>query len=447
MTTHETGERYNVLHDLLGEVYETKEAHRQEVLNFHESMTALLPLIKKAWDSTIATQEKNLVDRIMFDVQSEQIIGLMQQLNTLFERSNEYMEDTLDRHKQVEQAMQKMMDLSPNLEAEDIPVKAVEQSLDNIEREIDQIAISIDEVIGKLQEFRGELNIIKDKYHVWEQTKILHDAPDTVIDLMAQNTIAKGEAADSTDWDTLHFFMVVYNKWHAEVERAIKKVLFAQFPEFKAQKHPTIKEIIDFINGNAADKIVHSMYRLIKEQASGIIPAEKYEKMEGWREYYGKPRKAHVVRDNDRNKWRFPEGADAAWEQHKKEENEIMRIFHEWEEARLQQWYDVVQPLNFKYLPELNELEGDFWILYAINMLDTYDEWKSFAERLEIIIDYDMEPSLFDDENEKFFEAMRNTPQEKKNASEDKRDIKIYGRTLKDRHQLPDDRATASAQS
>lgn len=446
MTTHETSERYNELHDLLGEVYETKEAHRQEVLNFHESMTALLPLIKKAWDSTIAIQEKNLVDKIMFDVQSEQIIGLMQQLNNLFERTNDYIEDSLGRHNQVEQAMQKMMDLLPQLEAEDIPIKAVEQSLDNIEQEIDQIAISIDEVIAQLQVLTGELDIIKNKYQVWEQTKILYEEPNTVVDLMAQHTIAKGEASDST-WDTLHFFMVVYNKWHAAAERGIKKVLFAQFPEFKTQKHPLIKEIIDFINGNAADKIARSMYQLINEQSSGIVPAEKYENMERWRDYYGKPRKAHVVTDKDRNKWLFPEGADAAWEQHKKEENETLHILHEWEEARQQQWYDVVQPLNFKYLPALNQLEGDFWILYAVNMLDIYDEWNSYAERLELVIDYDMNPSLFDDENEKFYEAMRNTPQEKKDASEDKRDIKIFGRPLRNRHSLPDDPATASVQS
>jgi hypothetical protein len=445
MTTHETSERFNVLYDQLGEVYETKEAHRLDVLAFHETITQFLPAIKAAFDGVAATQEENLVDKVMFKVQIEQIISIMEQLNALFERTSEYIADTLNRHGQVEQAMQKMMDLSPHLDAEDIPLTAVEQSVANMGHEIDQITISIDEAVGKLQVLTDELAIIKNKYDTWQQTKKLYDEPSAIIDLMAQDTLATGKEA--ADMDTLHFFLVVYRKWHAEVERAIKKIMFAQFPEFKAQKHPTMKENIDFINGNAADKIVHTMYNLIKEQASGTVPAEKYEKMERWREYYGKPRKAHVVTDKDRNKWLYPEGADAAWEQHKKEENEIMRIFHEWEEARLQQWYDVVQPLNFKYLPELNEIEGDYWILYAINMLDTYDEWKSFAERLELILDYGMDPSLFDDENEQFYEAMRNTPQEKQDASEDKRDIKIFGKILRERNPLPDDPLTASAQS
>jgi hypothetical protein len=72
-----------------------------------------------------------------------------------------------------------------------------------------------------------------------------------------------------------------------------------------------------------------------------------------------------------------------------------------WSEHRKTDFYDIIQPSLLKLSPPLENLEGDFRVLYAVNLRDAYEEWLSCMEYLEIIVPwnsllkYQVEPEDF----------------------------------------------------
>ena len=92
---------------------------------------------------------------------------------------------------------------------------------------------------------------------------------------------------------------------------------------------------------------------------------------------------------------RYPSDlTDEEWEVKKEKTNELTMAYYHFTENRKSAWYDVMQPMNFVYLPELNEMEGDYWVMYAVKMRDEYENWKTRMEYAETVIEYDMDPEL-----------------------------------------------------
>ena len=107
-----------------------------------------------------------------------------------------------------------------------------------------------------------------------------------------------------------------------------------------------------------------------------------------------------------------------------------MRIYNEWEEKRKAAWYNAMQPISFRYLPELLNLEGDHWVIYAMRMGDRYEEWKTDMEHIETLIDYQLEPDLLSQPYEVFKKAFSEKFKLGDKEPGEKRDKRIFGYKL-----------------
>jgi len=87
----------------------------------------------------------------------------------------------------------------------------------------------------------------------------------------------------------------------------------------------------------------------------------------------------------------------------------------------------LVQHLLFEYLPKLNELEPDFWVLYAVTVRDNYEEWTSCCEHLETAIEYHLPPDSINWENEAFRKTLHKQRKLYSKQVEERRVKMIFG--------------------
>jgi len=168
-----------------------------------------------------------------------------------------------------------------------------------------------------------------------------------------------------------------------------------------------------------------TLEKMLSDIKEDVKPGDKYTKLEQWREFYCKPQKPMTLSDKEREYRNYL--SDEEWNKDREEENRKLLIFHQWEEKRKAEYYDVVQPLIFKYLPELYDIEDDYWVLYAVAVRDLYEEWKILCERPEIIIDYDMPLESVNMSSEEFQKSLRKYMELRGRSAEAKRDVRIYG--------------------
>jgi len=61
--------------------------------------------------------------------------------------------------------------------------------------------------------------------------------------------------------------------------------------------------------------------------------------------------------------------------------------FFNWEERRKFEFIDLVQTIILKYFKELEELNSDEWIIYAVAMREEYQYYMTSCENVELFID------------------------------------------------------------
>lgn len=190
--------------------------------------------------------------------------------------------------------------------------------------------------------------------------------------------------------------------------RTIHKPLWAlmqqQFPYLRTTQNEEIIEHAKEINRILSFFLIYGFWNLLRLQKEKADLAKLYPRLQEWKEYYTRPSKPDQVTDKERNHLVHP--SDEEWEKHKQKENEILQQIHQQEEAQRQQFYDIVQPVILRLMPELLNIEGDCWTIYAVKLRDNYEQWKSFAGRLDTILEYNMPPSSFMWDNKDFHEAL-----------------------------------------
>jgi hypothetical protein len=116
--------------------------------------------------------------------------------------------------------------------------------------------------------------------------------------------------------------------------------------------------------------------------------AATYPKLEEWRDFYCNPNEPEVI---GREMLHIhPEDTEETILQRLEEENEKIRNFCAQEKKLLDAYYELMQPLLFNHLPALHQLEGDYWVIYAMTIRDAYEEWKTLSEEMETTIESDM---------------------------------------------------------
>ena len=193
-----------------------------------------------------------------------------------------------------------------------------------------------------------------------------------------------------------------FNVVDALKEECLKKLSVLatkQYIGFSDVTDPVIIKFINTINNNAILNIAYVMRGMVKDMNANIDIKVKYPRLEEWRDFYVFP-KPHTINENKRNKFAYPD--DEEWAQYVKHENREMLRFFCWEEQRRTEFYDIIQSVLFALYPLLNNIEGDFWVLYAVNMRDKYEDWKTSMEDVETKLHYEMPSESVNWEYEKF---------------------------------------------
>ncbi|MFN0032074.1 MAG: hypothetical protein ACKVOR_07945 [Flavobacteriales bacterium] len=203
----------------------------------------------------------------------------------------------------------------------------------------------------------------------------------------------------------------------------LQDLMVKQYPIFRELTHPAQLKYMHEVCKYNAIGYAFQLRRLQKEQDEGVIPHEKYPKLEKWRAFYCQPQPPYTVDDTHRSPYRFAD--DAEWERYKEEENRVMRLHHFWKEKRRQEYHDAVQPFLFKCMPWLSDMDGDYWVLFAVEIRDLYEEWKVLCDELESAIDYELRPEAIALNNETFREELMGKIRENHRVGEAKRSARI----------------------
>ncbi len=207
------------------------------------------------------------------------------------------------------------------------------------------------------------------------------------------------KTAFQTFFELADFYINVYTAMADETREPLTRLAKEHYPELLTATHPLQIEYIEDANTTTVFGLVYQMRGIVRDMAEGTDILAKYPKMEQWKDFYFH-RKPSVVKESHRNVWLHK--TDEEWEQYKEQENRAMYQFFCWEEQRKKEFYDIVQPVLFKLYPPLNDLEGDFWVLYAVNLRDEYECWLSSMEHLQGAIEYEMPPESINWDDEKF---------------------------------------------
>lgn len=193
-----------------------------------------------------------------------------------------------------------------------------------------------------------------------------------------------------------------YNVYHAMEEVCLPKlraVVKKHYPDLTVV-HPVIEEYVNEVSSTTIFSLAYMMKGLVRDMKDGVDIQAKYPKLEEWRDFYVHP-KPSTMEGVPRNLFLYPD--DEQWAKYVEEENRELYRFFCWEEKRKTDFYDIVQPELFKVYPVLEELEGDFWVLYAVNLRDEYEEWLTVMESTESAVQYEMPPESVRWDNEKYY--------------------------------------------
>lgn len=202
------------------------------------------------------------------------------------------------------------------------------------------------------------------------------------------------------------FFQLIHPPLWSLMQQHFPLLINTTDPEIK--KHA--KEIHSILSVN----LIHGYWVLLNYQKDNIDLEKKYPKLRQWKQFYTWPEQPEQLGDKDRNHFRHPSAQE--WEQYRQQENEKLLQLHDKILTERQQFYDIVQPVLFRLLPGLHNLEGEYWTLYAVKLRDNYEQWKTFAGRLETIIEYNLPPASFLWETKDYHEALFRKMLTKKNT-------------------------------
>ncbi len=425
MTTPGLDEQFNLLHEELGDIFSQNEETKKGIVEFHKTAKEFVKGVADLWEKDQEKERKNFVKQTLNQQYNEKLEPLVKQANDLFAGFLAYMKTGIELYDRIKATMQQVMGLAKQFDLDPIPEEEIEKSIATLEPVVISLGEDVASAITTFQQFQDQFSTIQTDCAKWFIEK---DSVET-IDVLAlpKDGFINDEQRDI--WDKAHFYLVIYEKWLAEAKAVLNQLMYEQFPEFKPYDHPAIIGYMERVNDEIAEKVILHCHTLLTQQQEGMIPAEKYAgKLEGWRKFYGKPEEpGYLLTDenrDDENRFKVEKMTDEEWERHMAEQNELTMTHHRWKERTKTEWYNVMQPLNFDYLPQLSNMDGDYWLLYAMNMRDDYEYWKSWLEMLHTFISLDLDPTLLDGKaeiwREKMSEAYRNLTTEERRANDAK---------------------------
>lgn len=168
----------------------------------------------------------------------------------------------------------------------------------------------------------------------------------------------------------------------------LQALLLEQYPLSASFSDPVALAYIKETHELNASGLIWKCWKMIGNMNKGIDVLANNPKLEDWRAFYCNPQEPEVIGPDMVHV--FPGDSEETIRQRVDKENAEIRKWHEQEKHRKDAYYDLMQPLLFKHMPTLQDLEGDYWVLYAVTIGDAYEEWKSLCEEMETTIEHGM---------------------------------------------------------
>jgi hypothetical protein len=204
--------------------------------------------------------------------------------------------------------------------------------------------------------------------------------------------------------------------------------MYQQYPVFKTETRPLVVEHINDISDITVTALIITLRKLVEDQKAGVNVREKYPEFEHWIEFYGRPNQPEFI--DDSNRYEYPWVSDEEWEVTLEKENSMLLEFFNWKEKRKFDFIDLIQKTFFKYYKELEELNPDEWIIYAMLIRDEYENYLCRCEDLELFIDCGFPEEEINLSYEEFIRNFRNLSQEIKHKTEELRERRIAGEMI-----------------
>jgi len=229
-------------------------------------------------------------------------------------------------------------------------------------------------------------------------------------------------------YDTFHFLFSIYRKILKHLDPAMHELMLKHYPVFRTEQRPAVLEYLDDLPTLTCDAILIKIYHLWLNQKAGKNIRDSFPDIDKWRDFYGKPKTPDTIDESTRPDYTWI--SDAEWEQYRDSENASLLEFFNWEEKRKFEFVDLVQTYIFKYYKEIENLNPDEWIVYAMIIRDEYEYFKTICENIELLIDCKMPEKYVDCPIDEFQQAYSSIDKEVKDRATEFRNRRIAGEEI-----------------
>jgi len=228
--------------------------------------------------------------------------------------------------------------------------------------------------------------------------------------------------------DFIHFLYNGYQKVMKRMAPALHKLMKRQYPIFKTEERTLVLNQIDDVATTTGSSLLFKLYELVQGQKDGINIREKYPDFERWKKFYAQPHTPTTIDETTRSQYVWLN--DDEWIEYRDSENKGLLEYFNWEEKRVFEFIDVVQTLIFQYFKELEELNADEWIMYAVCIRDEYEYYKSNCEQIELFIDCGFPEEDMKLSDEEFNQNYSNLSKDIKDKTTEIRNRRIAGEKI-----------------
>lgn len=183
------------------------------------------------------------------------------------------------------------------------------------------------------------------------------------------------------------FYSNVFCKVMKELTPQIRKLMEKQYPIIKKEKRQAVLDELDKIASLVGPYLLVRLYELVYDEKVGVNLREKYTDFEKLVDFYARPDAPRMMEESffDQFTWLTDEQKQQMIEDDRKEAQEAF----DWKEGRKREFYDIVQPLLFKYYKEILDLNHDGWIIYAVHIREEYQDYMMRTDHISTFIQFE----------------------------------------------------------
>lgn len=207
-----------------------------------------------------------------------------------------------------------------------------------------------------------------------------------------REAVERALGKDLTDKAEWFFAFAQFNEarhgYMAATLPGLQALQLEQYPRTAAFTHPAALDRIRDTHQMSASGLIWSCRGILQRMETCTDIHATYPRLEEFRAFYCREEVPHTV---DRHGvYVGPDDTEEVIRQRVDKENEELRKIYHQRKQQQDAYYDLMQPLLFRYMPQLQELEGDHWVIYAATIRDEYEDWRSMCEQFDATIEYGM---------------------------------------------------------